>query len=344
VSRIERLRALLEEPLLVTTQANVVYLSGFHSSNAALLVEPERVRLFTDFRYAAGAREVRGVELVVTKRALFPSLAELLSGRIAFEADAVTYAAYLTLADAGIELVPRRGVVESLRAVKDRDELNLITHAAEIADAAFGDLLEEPWVGRTERELAWRLEQHLHDRGAEKASFATIVAAGPTGASPHSEPGDRVVEAGTTVIVDWGCVVGGYCSDCTRTIATGELPDELRRAYDVCLDAQQAAVAGVRAGMTGVESDAIARERIAAAGFGDAFGHGLGHGVGLLVHEAPRLSAESADTLVPGNVVTIEPGIYLPGLGGVRIEDLAVVGEDGVDVLTSLPKELLVVQ
>jgi Xaa-Pro aminopeptidase len=343
VSRIERLRALLEEPLLVTTQANVVYLSGFRSSNAALLVEPERVRLFTDFRYAAAAREVSGVELVVTKRALFPSLAELLTGRIAFEADAVTYAAYLTLADAGIELVPRRGVVESLRAVKDRDELKLITHAAEIADAAFGDLLEEPWVGRTERELAWRLEQHLHDRGGEKASFATIVAAGPNGASPHAEPGDRVIEAGTTVIVDWGCVVGGYCSDCTRTIATGELPAELHRAYDVCLDAQQAAVAGVRAGMTGVEADGIARERIAAAGFGEAFGHGLGHGVGLLVHEAPRLSAESADTLVRGNVVTIEPGIYLPGLGGVRIEDLAVVGEDGVDVLTSLPKELLTV-
>lgn len=344
MNRIERLRASLEEPLLVSTPANVVYLSGFRSSNAALLVEADRVRLFTDFRYAEAARKVPGVEPVITKRALFPSLAELLSGRIAFEADGVTYAAYLVLAEAGLELVPRRGVVEALRAVKDRDEVNLITHAAEIADAAFADLLEEPWIGRTERELAWRLEQHLHDRGAEKPAFPSIVAAGPNGASPHAEAGDRVVEAGTTVIVDWGAAVGGYCSDCTRTVATGELPDELRRAYEVCLDAQQAAVADVRAGMSGVDADGIARERIAAAGFGGAFGHPLGHGVGLLVHEAPRLSAESADTLVPGNVVTIEPGIYLPGLGGIRIEDLAVVGEDGVDVLTSIPKELLTVE
>ena len=344
MSRIERLRRSLEEPLLVTAPANVLYLTGFHSSNAALLVEAERVRLFTDFRYADAARSVGGVEPVETKRALFTSLAELLEGKIAFEADAVTYAAYRTLADAGLDLVPRRGIVEALRAVKDAQELALITHASEIADAAFADLLEEPWIGRTERELAWRLEQHLHERGAEKPAFPSIVAAGPNSARPHAEPGERVIEADQLVIVDWGATVGGYSSDCTRTVATGDLPDELARAYEVCLDAQLAAVAGVRAGVGGMEADGIARERIAAAGFGEAFGHGLGHGVGLLVHEAPRLSTESADTLVPGNVVTIEPGIYLEGFGGVRIEDLAVVREDGVDVLTSLPKELVTVR
>jgi Xaa-Pro aminopeptidase len=343
MNRLERLRESLEEPLLVTAPANVFYLTGFSSSNAALLVEPERVQLFTDFRYADRARAVRGVEVVQTKRALFTSLGERLEGRIGFEADAVTYSAYCTLADAGLELVPRRGLVEALRAVKDAQELELLAHAAEIADAAFADLLEEPWIGRTERELAWRLEQHLHERGAEQPAFPSIVAAGPNGARPHAETGDRVIEPGQLVVVDWGATVSGYSSDCTRTVATGDLPDELARSYDVCLDAQLAAVAGLRAGLGGVEADGIARERITAAGFGDAFGHGLGHGVGVLVHEAPRLSTESSDTLVAGNVVTIEPGIYLEGLGGVRIEDLAVVREDGVDLLTSLPKELVTV-
>src|SRR5213593_2187383 len=242
MSRLERLRASLDEPLLVTASANVFYLTGFSSSNAALLVEPERVRLFTDFRYADAARAVPGVEAVETKRSLFTSLAELLEGRIAFEADAVTYAAYRTLADAGIDLVPRRGIVEALRAVKDEQELALITHAAEIADAAFADLLEERWIGRTERELAWALEQHLHERGAEKLAFPSIVAAGPNGARPHAETGDRVVEAGQLVVVDWGATVGGYSSDCTRTVATGELPDQLARSYEVCLEAQLAAV------------------------------------------------------------------------------------------------------
>jgi Xaa-Pro aminopeptidase len=344
MSRIGRLRESLEEPLLVTTPANVFYLTGFDSSNAALLVEPERTRLFSDSRYIEAARSLDGVEVVETKRALFASLADLLEGRIGFEADAVTYTAHATLAAGELELVPRRGIVEAPRAVKEPGELEHITHAAEVADAAFNDLLEEPWIGRTERDLAWRLEQHLHDRGAEAVSFSTIVAAGPNSARPHAHPGDRVLEEGQTVVVDWGCTIGGYCSDCTRTVSTGELPDELSRAYDACLEGQQAAVDGLRPGLTGVEGDRIARERIDAAGFGDAFGHGLGHGVGILVHEAPRLSTESGDTLEPGNVVTIEPGIYLPGLGGIRIEDLAVVREGGVDVLTSVTKELLTVR
>jgi Xaa-Pro aminopeptidase len=343
MSRIERLRATLEEPLLVTTPANVFYLTGLSSSNAALLVEPDRQRLFTDSRYFERARAIDGVEAVETKRALIRSLGELLDGRIGFEPHGVTFAEYAALADAGLDLVPRAGAVEALRAVKEPGELALIAHAAEVADAAFSDLLEEPWVGRTEREVAWRLEQHLHDRGAEAVAFPTIVGAGANGATPHAETGDRVIEAGTTVVVDWGCTIGGYNSDCTRTVATGDLPDQLRRAYDVCREAQQAAVDGVRAGVSGIEADLIARERIDAAGFGDRFGHGLGHGLGVMVHEAPRLSTESSDTLAPGNVVTIEPGIYLPGLGGIRIEDLAVVREDGVDVLTSVSKDLITV-
>src|SRR5436309_2916424 len=212
MSRIERLRATLEEPLLVTTPANVFYLTGLMSSNAALFVEPDRQRLFTDSRYFERARAIDGVEAVETQRALVRALGELLDGRIGFEPHGVTFAEYSALADAGLELVPRAGAVEAFRAVKEPGELGLITHAA--------------------------------------------------------------------------------------------------------------AVDGVRAGLTGIEADRIARERIDAAGFGDNFRHGLGHGLGVMVHEAPRLSAESDDTLVAGNVVTIEPGIYIPGLGGVRIEDL----------------------
>jgi Xaa-Pro aminopeptidase len=340
VTRLDRLRERLDLPLLVTAPANVLYLTGLHSSNAALVVEPERTRLFTDFRYVDAAREVDGVEVVETRRALFGTLAEQLEGRIAFEADAVTYTSYRTLADGGIDLVPRAGVVEALRAVKDETELGTLRRAAGIADAALAALVEEPWIGRTERELAWQLEQLMREGGADRAAFETMVGAGPDGAHPHLEPGDRVVERGTTVVVDFGCVVDGYSSDCTRTFATGDLPEELAAAYEACLAGQLAAVRAIRAGMTGVEADAAARTTIAEAGFGERFGHGLGHGVGLLVHEAPRLSAESQDTLEPGNVVTIEPGVYLPGVGGVRIEDLAVVRGDGVELLTSLPKEL----
>ena len=343
MTRLDRLRAGLDLPLLVTAPANVLYLTGLHSSNAALVVEPERVRLFTDFRYAEAARAVEGVEVVQTRRALFGALAEQLEGRIAFEADAVSYASYRTLADAGLELVPAERPVERLRAVKDETELAALRRAAAIADAALGALLEEPWIGRTARELAWRLDRLMREGGADRVSFDAMVGAGPDGAHPHLDPGDRVIEPGTTVVVDFGCVVEGYCSDCTRTLATGELPDELGRAYQACLRGQLAAVEAIRAGMTGVEADAVARGSIADAGFGEQFGHGLGHGVGLLVHEAPRLSTESTDTLEPGNVVTIEPGIYLPGVGGVRIEDLAVVREDGVELLTSLPKELTTV-
>jgi Xaa-Pro aminopeptidase len=344
VIRLDRLRGELELPLLVTAPANVLYLTGLHSSNAALVIEHERVRLFTDFRYAEAARAIDGIEVVETRRALFGSLAEQLEGSVAFESDAVSYTAYGTLAEAGLDLVPTTGAVERLRAVKDDAELDALRRAAALADAALAALLEERWTGRTERELAWSLERLMREGGADRVSFETMVGAGPDGAHPHLEPGDRVLEPGTTVVVDWGCVVDGYCSDCTRTFATGELPDELERAYAACLDAQLAAVGAIRAGLTGVEADALARERIAEAGFGDEFGHGLGHGVGLLVHEAPRLSTESSDTLESGNVVTIEPGIYLPGLGGVRIEDLAVVRDDGVELLTSLPKELTVVR
>jgi Xaa-Pro aminopeptidase len=343
MSRLERLRESLEEPLLVTNGVNVRYLVGFSSSNAALLVDPERLRLFSDFRYAEAARGVEGVEFVETRRSLVAALAELLEGRIGFEADAVSYASWETLASGALELVPRRGLVEALRAVKDDGELDAIRRAGEITSQAYERLAEERFTGRTERDLAWRLDELFHELGAYAPAFETIVASGPNGAKPHARPTDRVVEAGETVVIDAGAMVDGYCADCTRTFATGPLPDELKSAYTTCLEGQLAGLNEVSAGVTGVDADAAARERIEAAGLGEKFGHGLGHGVGLDVHEAPRLSRESSDTLAAGNVVTVEPGVYLEGLGGIRIEDLVIVTDGEPEVLTSSTKDLVTV-
>ena len=339
MSRVDDLRASLEEPLLVSNPVNVRYLTGFASSNAALLVEPERVRLFSDFRYAEAARAVEGVEFVETKRSLVAALAELLEGKVGFEADAVSYTAWETLKAGGLALVPRRGLVEALRAVKDEGELDATRHAGEITSEAYARFAEERFVGRTERDLAWRLDGLFHELGAQAPAFETIVASGPNGARPHARPTDREIGAGETVVIDAGAMVAGYCADCTRTFATGPLPDELKDAYAACLEGQLAGLEAVRAGVTGVDADAAAREKIEAAGLGEKFGHGLGHGVGLEVHEAPRLSRESTDTLAAGNVVTVEPGVYLEGLGGIRIEDLVIVTENGAEVLTSSTKD-----
>jgi Xaa-Pro aminopeptidase len=301
------------------------------------------VRLFSDFRYAEAARAVEGVEFVETRRSLFASLAELLDGRIGFEADAVTYAGWETLGSDGLELVPRRGLVEALRAVKDDEELDTIRRAAEITSEAYARFAEESFVGRSERELAWRLDDLFHELGAHGPAFETIVASGPNAARPHARPTDREVEAGETVVVDAGARLDGYCADCTRTFATGPLAGRLKDAYAACLEGQLAGLEAVGPGVTGVDADAAARERIDAAGLGDDFGHGLGHGVGLDVHEAPRLSRESTDTLAVGNVVTVEPGIYLEGLGGIRIEDLVIVRDGAAEVLTGYTKDLVTV-
>lgn len=342
--RVERLRSSLEEPLLVTTGANVRYLVGLTSSNAALLVGEERVLLFTDFRYAEAARAIEGVELVQSQRALLKTVAETLDGRIGFEAAALPYASWQALRDAGLELVPRSGLVEKLRAVKDDAELATIRDAARITDDVYAEFVQERFVGRSERDLAWRMEQLFHEHGAHGTAFELIVGSGPTGAKPHGRPTDRVVEANTLVVVDAGCTLGGYNSDCTRTFATGGLPDELANVYEVCLRAQLAGLTATRAGTSGAAADAAARRVIEEAGLGEKFGHGLGHGVGLLVHEAPTARPDSTDILEPGNVITCEPGIYLEGRAGVRIEDLVVVTEGEPEVLSSFTKELVTVR
>ena len=341
--RIAALRARLEEPLLVSSLVNVRYLTGLASSNAALLVEPDRVRLFTDFRYAERARAVAGVEFVETRRDLYAELATLLSGRIGFDSRALSHDRYLLLGGAGIDLAPRPGLVEALRAVKDDGELDAIRRAAALTSEAFTLLAEEPFVGLSERDVAWRMESLLHEVGGDGSAFDVIVASGPSGGSPHAVPGERRIGAGETVVVDAGCRLDGYCSDCTRTFLTGALPDELQRAYEVVEQAQATGVAAVRSGADSAAVDRTARDVVEQAGLGDRFGHGLGHGLGLEVHEAPYLNTEWPSVLAAGNVVTVEPGVYLPGLGGVRIEDLVVVTDGAAEVLTSVTREPVIV-
>lgn len=345
--RIARLRDSLEEPLLVTNPVNVRYLAGFESSNAALYVEPERTRLFTDFRYIEAARvaaAAAGVEAVETRRSLIGWLAEKLSGRVGFEADVLPYSFVETLRGGGLDLVPRSGLVERLRAVKDASELDAIRRACAITDRMFERLATEvPFVGRAERDVAWEIVRLYHEEGAESPAFESIVGAGPTGARPHARAGDRVIGAGELVVIDTGCTVDGYASDCTRTVATGALDGEMQEAYEVVLAAQQAGLDAIRAGATGVDVDAAARRVVEDSPFAGTFGHGLGHGLGLDVHESPRLSTESTDTLATGNVVTVEPGVYLEGRFGVRTEDDVVVTDDGIENLTGFRKDLVTV-
>jgi Xaa-Pro aminopeptidase len=341
--RIERLRESLEEPLLVTNPVNIQYLFGFKSSNAALLVEPDRARLFTDFRYSEAARAVEGVEFEETKRALLKDLAERLSGPVGFEADFVSYSGYETLRAGSIEPIPRRALVERLRAVKDEEELAAIARACEATDRMFERLVEERFVGRTERDLAWTVGQLFREEGADAVAFETIVASGPNSARPHSRATDRQIGRGETVLIDTGCVVNGYASDYTRTFTTGFVDGEIKRAYAVVLAAQQAGLDALRTGVRGVDADAAAREVVDATVFAGTFGHGLGHGLGLEIHEAPRLSPESTDTLEAGNVATVEPGIYLEGRAGIRIEDNVVITADGVRNFTGFRKDLITV-
>jgi Xaa-Pro aminopeptidase len=345
MSRVERLAALLDEPLLVTSLVNVRWLTGLGSSNAAVLVEPDgEATLFTDFRYAQKARKLDGIRFEQTARAVIGDLATRLTGRtIWVEAHVLTVAAHDALRGGGVETVAQQGLVERLRAIKDDSEIATTREAAAISDRVFGALAEERFTGRTERELTWRIRELFHEQGASELSFDSIAASAENGASPHADVLDRPIPPNTLVTVDAGCRVDGYASDCTRTFATGDLPDELARAYDVCLEAQLAGLAAYAPGVSGRDADAAAREVIAAAGWGEQFGHGLGHGIGLEVHEAPTVRPESTDELCAGNVVSCEPGIYLPGLGGVRIEDMVLVTDDGSERLTQAPKELVTV-
>ncbi len=345
MNRIERLAATLDEALLVTGLVNVRYLTGFESSNTALLVDPAAdATLYTDFRYAEAARAIPHVTFEQTPRNVVTALSERLAGRrIAVEARHVSLADADTLRAGGVEIVSTAGLVESLRAVKEPGELDALRRAAAISDRVYEELGRQRFVGRTETELAWWLEQAWHEAGADGPAFDAIVAFGENGARPHAKLRDEPIPEGTLVVVDAGCAVDGYRSDCTRTFFTGEPEGRLRELYDLCLTAQLDALAAVRPGAVGRDVDAVSRAPIVEAGMGELYGHGLGHGVGLDVHEEPNMRPESDAVLAPGNVVTVEPGIYVPGDVGVRIEDMVVVTEDGCERLTTVTKEPVLV-
>lgn len=351
MTRVQRLAGLLDEPLLVAGppyvlggQANVRYLTGLASSNAAVLVEPDgSATLYTDFRYANRARAIPGIEVAEVARGLIPAVGELLSGRrIGFEEQHLPHALYRALVDAGVDAQPTSGLVEGLRAVKDDDEIEKTRRASALSDEVFAALARERFSGRSERELAWWIERSFREGGASGVSFEAVVGAGATAASPHAVPGDEPIPTGVLVVVDAGCVLDGYCSDCTRTFAVGEISDRLQELYALCLEAQLAGLAAVAPGVAGADADAASRRLIEEAGLGWAYGHGMGHGVGLQIHEAPTLRPESKDVLAVGNVVSVEPGIYIPEEGaGVRIEDLVLVTDEGCERLTRFDKELI---
>jgi Xaa-Pro aminopeptidase len=343
----DRLAGLLAEReldrILITDLTNVSYLTGFGGTNGACVCGEDVRFFYTDFRYTERAEEeVEGWEVVTVREDWLAGLVEHLSGRVGFEDDRMPVRTLKRLEEklsAGAEPVPAGGTVERLRRVKDAGELAAIAAASKLADEIWAWSLERGLIGRTEREVAAAAEARIRELGAEP-SFPTIVAAGPNGALPHAEPGEREIGKGELVVFDMGAKLDGYCSDGTRTFATGEPGEEARAVYEVVREAQAAALDAVRAGAGGEAVDDVARRIIEAAGHGERFGHGLGHGVGMEVHEAPRLSHRSDDVLEAGEVVTVEPGIYLPGELGVRIEDLVVVGEDGHRNLSGLPKEL----
>jgi Xaa-Pro aminopeptidase len=369
VSRVERLAALAAEreldQLLVgdlvrpgdsdrTGMANLRYLTGFTGTSGLCLVGEgvgsggEPGVFLTDFRYTERAEREIGAELehATAESRLLPALADRLAGRVGYD-DANTSVRNLRkledVAPEGVELVPAAGLVEQLRRAKDADELASIAEAQRLTDEVYEWVTGQGLVGRKERDVALAAEQRMREVGAEGPSFPAIVAAGENAALPHAEAGEREIGAGELVVIDMGAIVDGYCSDCTRTFATGEIDVEAREVHELVLEAQTAALEAVRAGAGAKALDSVAREVIAAAGHGDEFGHGLGHGVGIEVHEAPRLGKTSEDELVAGDVVTIEPGVYVRGRFGVRIEDLVGVEDDGCRNLATYSKELQVI-
>jgi Xaa-Pro aminopeptidase len=350
-ARAGRLARLLAEreldSMMVTNLVNVRYLTGFTGTNGACVVTPEERLFFTDFRYVEQAREqAPDFELLQAGPGMLEDVAQRLRGRAGFEDDHLSVAAHRKVADKapdGVELVPAGGLVERLRAVKDETEVAAMTAAAELATAAYDSLRERGLAGRTEREVARGLVRFMEDAGAEAPSFPPIVAAGRHGALPHAVPRDVEIQRDTLVVIDLGAVVDGYCSDCTRTLATGSLPDEALQVYELVRQAQLDALAATSAGAELKAVDAVARERIDAAGHEEHFGHGLGHGVGLEVHEAPRIGKSAEGELEAGMAVTVEPGVYVPGEFGVRIEDLVIVTDGEPRMLTGFPKDLVTI-
>ncbi|PJK17601.1 Xaa-Pro dipeptidase [Chryseomicrobium excrementi] len=350
--KLKKLRQALQQAdlpaLLVTSAHSRRYLTGFTGTAGVAVITANEAFFITDFRYTEQANDqIEGYEIIEQKTTLIEAVAQLVEDKqltkLGFEQDAMTYAEYDRYANAlKAELVPTSGLVEKIRLIKTEDELTIIKQACKIADDAYEHILTFIKPGMTELEVSNELEFFMRKQGATSSSFDIIVASGTRSALPHGVATDKVIESGDFVTLDFGAYYNGYVSDVTRTLAVGQPSDKLKEIYQVVLDSQLLALEKIKPGMTGKEVDAISRDYIASKGYGEAFGHSLGHGIGLEVHEGPGLSSRSDVVLEPGMVITIEPGIYLPGIGGVRIEDDALVTETGVEKLTHTSKELVI--
>ena len=338
------------DAILISGAENRRYLSGFSGSAGYLYISGGRAHLATDFRYTEQATAQSphfNVEQIKPGWDwLLTQIKESGAKKLGFESQAMTVAVYNSLSKAidedsdlaGIELVPFGDLTDDQRSFKDSDELVMLQKAIDASDIAMEQVCPAITEGMTEREVAWRMEMAMRDAGADGISFDTIVAAGPNGAMAHHMPTDKVIKRGEPIVIDMGAKVGGYCSDITRTVIVGE-PDEMfHKIYNIVLDAQLTAIKDVKVGMNGEEADKLARDVIDGAGYGENFGHSLGHGVGLAVHEIPRVSPRSTDPLDVNSVFTVEPGIYLSGWGGVRIEDIVILGESGATPLSKASK------
>lgn len=349
-NRVERLRKSLKENRLdsaiVFKPENRRYLSGFTGTSAYVVITEDRNLLITDFRYVKQASDqCKGFEIVkhTNDRTIYEILNGLGLKKLGFEDTFVTVSQYNDFKDKliGIELRPLKDTLNKLRVIKDQEEINEIRRAAEIADKTFEYICSVIKPGITEWEVALEIEGFMKKKGASGTSFDSIVASGIRSSMPHGVASHKVIEEGDFVTLDFGCIYNGYCSDMTRTIVVGKASEKQKEIYNIVLEAQEAALEAIKPGITGCDADKVARDIIESKGYGEYFGHGLGHGVGLEVHESPRLSPLGKDVLEANMIVTDEPGIYLPDFGGVRIEDLVVITENGCERLSKSPKHLI---
>lgn len=352
IHRVEKLRNEMKtaglEAFLVTSPYNLRYLTGFTGTTGIAVITLKKAFFITDFRYTEqAASQCEGYEVVQNVGPIFDEVAKLVEtqqlSNLAFEETAVTFATYSLLEEiVDADLIPVAGMIEELREVKDDAEIALIKKACHIADSAFNHILTYIKPGLTEIEVANELDFHMRALGATSVSFETIVASGLRSAMPHGVASEKVIEKGDFITLDYGCYYQGYVSDMTRTISVGEPTAKLKEIHQIVLDAQLKVLEVAKPGMTGVQLDAVARDYITSKGYGDAFGHSTGHGIGLEIHEGPNVSRLAEKAFVPGNVITDEPGIYLPGIGGVRIEDDLLITATGNEVLVHAPKELII--
>lgn len=352
INRVNNLREQMKSEgissFLITSPYNLRYLTGFTGTTGLALIGLEEAFFITDFRYTEqAAKQCVGFEIVKNVGPILEVVADLVESKnienLGFEESFVPFKQYVELEGLlEVDLIPVSGMVEELREVKDEEEIAIVEKACEIADKAFSHILTYIKPGMTEIQVANELDFYMRSLGASSVSFEIIVASGLRSAMPHGVASEKVIEQGDMITIDFGCYYNGYVSDMTRTISLGEPSDKLREIYNVVKEAQQKVLDVAKPGMTGVELDAVARDYIASKGYGEAFGHSTGHGIGLEIHEGPNVSKLAEKAFVPGNIITNEPGIYLPGIGGVRIEDDMLVTENGIKRLTHSEKELII--